>query len=78
MGWGSLLGVDSIRQVLRWAIDHSTTYRIWLIPLLNRYCQPNRGFPGLLLKGVRILTQHNLYPQLYARAAYGRINPCFL
>ena len=47
-------------------------------PFVNRYCQPNRGFPGLLLKGVRILTQHNLYPQYSARAAYSRINQCFL
>ena len=52
MGWGSLLGVDSIRQVLRWAMDRSTTYRIALILLLKRLCQPSRGLPGLLLKGV--------------------------
>ena len=32
VGWGSLQGVDSIRQVLRWAMDRSTTYRMKLIP----------------------------------------------
>ena len=52
MGWGSLQGVDSIRHTFRWAMDLSTTYRIALILLLNRLCQPSRGFPGLLLKGV--------------------------
>ena len=52
MGWGSLQGVDSIRHTFRWAMDRSITYRIWLIPLLNRFCQSSRGFPGLLLKGV--------------------------
>ena len=25
MGWGSLLGVDSIRHTFRWAMDRSTT-----------------------------------------------------
>ena len=52
MGWGSLQGVERIRHTFRWAMDRSTTYRIALIPLLKRCCQPNRGFPGLLLKGV--------------------------
>ena len=44
--------MDSIRQVLRWVMDRLTTYRIALILLLKRLCQPNRGLPGLLLKGV--------------------------
>ena len=49
---GSLQGVERIRHTFRWAMDRSTTQRIWLIPLLNRLCQPSRGLPGLLLKGV--------------------------
>ena len=52
VGWGSLQGVDSIHQVFMWAMDRSTTYRMALIPLLNRLCQPSKGLPGLLLKGV--------------------------
>ena len=44
--------MDRIRHTFRWAMDRSTTYRIWLILLLNRLCQPSRGLPGLLLKGV--------------------------
>ena len=52
VGWGSLLGVERIRHTFRWAMDRSITYRIWLIPLLNRFCHSSRGLPGLLLKGV--------------------------
>ena len=33
-------------------MDLSTTYRIWLIPLLNRFCHSSKGLPGLFLKGV--------------------------
>ena len=44
--------MDSIRQVLRWAMDRSTTYRMVLIPLLKRFCQSSKGLPGLLFKGV--------------------------
>jgi len=44
VGWGSLQGVDKIRYIFRWAMDHSTTYQVMLIPLLNRFCHSSRGF----------------------------------
>jgi len=44
VGWGSLQGVDKIRYIFRWAMDHSTTYQVMLIPLLNRFCHSTRGF----------------------------------